>query len=337
MRKKRVRNRVGLKEKKFLIYLCAIMMFFLGTSYSLLSQNLNLSGTLTVEPGEESYTDVSLTASVDSTNYEWATSVGKTITLTINNENDYEVKNWTAVIKFWDYYTTGMFTVSTDDSNINATCEKGIITLSPNEASESYTIAPNTSITVQFTIKPKYGFAIWSVSSVTATGKTLANVNEVASTAYSNYSLRNTETSEEKLNQEATMFSKKQNNILFNVEYKENLTSEGKYQTDAIISITNENSQTIKNLSFDLIYKEKNESYSTIKTTVLEQTYSSEEKSSYKMLEYDDLEPNETKIYQIENFITDEKLDEFNIQNIEYENVENTTFENVVETDSNKI
>ena len=43
-------------RRKILIFICVIVMFFLGTAYSALSQNLTLEGTITIPKQDSSFT-----------------------------------------------------------------------------------------------------------------------------------------------------------------------------------------------------------------------------------------------------------------------------------------
>lgn len=80
-------------RKRILLYILFILLFFLGNAYSILKQDLNLSGTVTI-PAQ---TTVSIPLEAKARVESWG-FLGNRLYVTITNNTGEDIAGWTAII-----------------------------------------------------------------------------------------------------------------------------------------------------------------------------------------------------------------------------------------------
>lgn len=321
---RRVRNKK--LKKRILIYILFILLFFLGNAYSLLKQDLKLSGTVTVQASQTS--TIPLSAEVKNVTYYIR---GYRLNFSVTNNTGADIDGWTAIISAPGITSLLDIILATD---INEYCtidtENETITVVMPVGSTYGTIANGETVTFLIgergassaTIIDCYATQVltsnYNSSAISQEESLVQNMSEVSIDEIEVTSLENVDYSNSDLEIE--------------ISFKENIENE-KYTTVATIKIINKTNSKIENLSFELIYNDVNNYFSEITTTSLNQTLTHTKGSSYKLLDYDFIEKNSYKVYQISGFISDQRFTGFSISNVKYtfetnDNIQNGDMEN---------
>lgn len=317
-----MKSRKKLNSNKILLKICVIIMLFLGTGYSLLSQDLSISGSVTI-PAKENTT-------LDGTVKYSSGVFSRYILITITNNNSFEVSSWSAEI----YISTlsseselssntllalinGATALTPSECTIDLTNKKIIfsknVILSANGGSAKYLIGYSGS-------KPTCSIYAYEDNNVvtadTQTAIVAANREQV--TSYSS-------------DLEGFVYTEKNVDIVVN--YENVNRNDGKYETNVILNISNYENVDISNLEFNILYINQIEDYNNISTYSLLQSDSTEKKSSYKLYEKSVIKPNETMICKINGFVTNEQFEGIQINGLKYEatgKLDTSNFENTI-------
>ena len=313
-------------RRKILIFICVIVMFFLGTAYSALSQNLTLEGTITIPKKDSSFTATITKNTIFS--FFWRS----TYDIKITNNGTTDINSWFAVISVSNLTSESEVSAQTFISNglnsYSVNLEQKNIVITNKDISDGGVIPAGSSKTYRIII---------STSNPTVSVKLYSTEEEVPASLKARIMQANRNSISEETTEENLLgFIYTEKNVDFIVEFEELCkNSDEKYETNAIITIANYEDYKIDNLSFDLVYKNKNLNYEQIKTYSLNQILSNESKSSYSLYENDGIEANENKICKINGFITDEKFSGFEITNVKYTTIKETAINTSVENISN--
>lgn len=318
--------------KRILLYVLVIVLFFLGNAYSILRQDLKLSGTITI-PAKEVPPEPTIPLSATVIQVKQFKE-GYKLDFSVTNNSGADVSGWTAIISVPN--VTDLFNIN-GGNVINDYCtvdvQKGTITVKmPADVLKYGTITNGTTITVEFgeigantaTIIDCYSGSKPSVNSLMAFAS-----KESFNEKIENISLDNIEIT----NLDNVKYSN--SDLELDIEFNENIET-NKYVTIAVLKVTNKTNKKINNLAFQLDYKDANNYFSKIETNSLKQTLNSTNSSSYQLLDFDFINPNSYKIFQISNFISEQRFTGFSISNVKYnfeleEIVSNKTSQNVIE------
>lgn len=318
-------------RKRILLYVLVIVLFFLGNAYSILRQDLKLSGTITLATNDvPSEPTIPLSATIVQVKQF---KTGYKLNFSVTNNSGADVLGWTAVISTPN--VTGLFNIN-GSNVINQYCtvdvQKGTITVKmPADVSKYGTIPNGKTITVQL------GESGASTATIIDCYSNPNSVNSLMTFASKENLAEKIETVSLENIEIANLDNVKYSNsdLEIDIEFNENIETD-KYTTIAVLKVTNRTNKKISNLSFQLDYKDKNNYFSKINTTSLKQTLNSTSSSSYQLLDFDFINPNSYKIFQISNFISEERFTGFSISNVKYnfeieENVSNKIVQNLIE------
>lgn len=332
--KARVRTKNRLKSNRILLKICVIVMLFLGTSYSLLSQNLTLTGSVTI-PAKEI---VTLDGNATYTNG----TLGGYIIITITNNNSFDVSSWTAEV-----YISTLLASSELNSTWRTAIQAGVNSATQLSASDCTIDVDNKKLTFSKTETISAGSGVKYLIGFSGSSPTLSVY------AYQNDNIVTTDVQTamiEANREQVTTYSSDLEGFVYTnenvdivVSYEDAQRTDGKYETNVILNVSNYNDLKISNLSFDVLYNNTINEYSNITTNSLVQTASNESGSSYKTYDNSYISSNETVIYKISGLITDEEFEGIQIANMEYEsvgeldtsNIQNTITTNTTSTITN--
>lgn len=321
-------------KKRILLYVFFIVLFFLGTSYSLLSQNLTFSGTILLPESDTIKLDVKL-YDIETINMIFLKRYALRVDITNNSPID--VTNWKLVIDtsgttnpkksnwpFTDTYPANFTTITTENGQSTVIGAVGTTegTIRAGETHTSWIIFDSLN----------NGFVPKLISAYSEKNPT---------TTFNSIALEpdNSEITEKPVAdiEELQSFQYKKDNLVFSVDFKDSLREiDGKYETIAIINIANNNDKNISNLRFDIKYNEENLYYGEVKSSSLEQISNSSILSSYKLVEFDSIDKNSSRTYQITGIVSDQRFKSFTISNVKYEfEIEEDNKNNNEEIDKN--
>lgn len=161
-------------NRKILILICIIVMFFLGTAYSALSQNLTLEGTITIPKN-----DTSFTATITKNIFGSWLSTG-TYDIKITNNGSTDITSWIAVITVSNLTSESQVSSSILSNGLNSwtvDLTQKTITITNEDISNGGTISAGGSVTYALKItssNPTLSIKIYStMSEVTSSVKTM--------------------------------------------------------------------------------------------------------------------------------------------------------------------
>lgn len=300
-------------------------MLFLGTGYSLLSQELAVSGNVTI-PAREI---VVLDGKVD-----YKGVFGKYLLITITNNNSFDVSSWSAEV-----YISTLSSASELSSSVIQAVLNGATALNPSGctidvANKKLVFSQNTTIsanggTKKFLIgysgsKPTCSIYVYEDKNVLSadTQSAIIDANRELVTNYSS---------------DLKGFVYTEKNVDIVVNYENIARTDGKYETNVILNISNYENLDISNLDFIITYMNKIEDYNNISTYSLNQYNKDETKSAYKLYDNFVIKPNETMICKINGFITQEPFLGIRINNLKYDITGKLDTSNIENTVTNEI
>lgn len=291
-----MRNRRGLKLKKRRLLSCAfvIMMLFLGTAYSALKQDVSLDGKVII-PGKDDWEDVlryNLDAEITTTQGPWEEGgvIKATINFKVTNNNDFDVNNWYAKL-----YVPGIISATSYNlHDYEVDTENEIITFSNVEGNWTSSIKAGASKEGDIVV-------ILKVADI-------SKVNIIAYSLYDNLKLQD--------------FEYIKDDLKFEVAYTEesDYNGTGKYAYTAVIKVTNNSDKVVKNINYEMKYKEPVPGFNFI---TVEGEMQAMQKTTNMLglssLSWVNVQPGGTSTTTVRNIITDyRKFRGFTFENITY-------------------
>lgn len=270
------------------------MMLFLGTAYSALKQDVSLDGKVII-PGKDDWEDVlryNLDAEITTTQGPWEEGgvIKATINFKVTNNNDFDVNNWYAKL-----YVPGIISATSYNlHDYEVDTENEIITFSNVEGNWTSSIKAGASKEGDIVV-------ILKVADI-------SKVNIIAYSLYDNLKLQD--------------FEYIKDDLKFEVAYTEesDYNGTGKYAYTAVIKVTNNSDKVVKNINYEMKYKEPVPGFNFI---TVEGEMQAMQKTTNMLglssLSWVNVQPGGTSTTTVRNIITDyRKFRGFTFENITY-------------------